>query len=134
MQPKFVSGNAYTESGDRRGWFIGYFITPNDDLRSTNDIEVKWTVHKAGDQRKEWATNQEATTLSLLIRGRFRLQLLDEEIVLSSEGDYVLWSAGLPHCWFAELDSTVLTVRYPSKPNDSVDVPIQEDEENTLQQ
>ncbi len=117
---KVVFGNAVTEGKKRSGWFIGHFITPDDDPRSTEDLEVKWAVHKAGDSRTEWAVNNQAATLSILINGRFRLQFEDSEMVLSGEGDYVLWGAGVAHCWVAESDSTILTVRWPSKPGDSV--------------
>lgn len=119
MQSKIVSGNAQKEGTMRGGWFIGHFM-PDNDPRSTSDLEVKWAVHPAGDGRREWAMNAEATTLSILISGRFRLQFPEEEIVLSHQGDYVLWCPGTLHTWVAEEDSTILTVRWPSKSGDSV--------------
>lgn len=119
MPPKVVFGNASVEGSSRWGWFLGHFITPTDDPRSTPIVEVKWGVHKAGDERTQWATNAEATTLSILIKGRFRLQFPEQEILLSREGDYAIWSPGVPHCWCAEIDSTVVSVRWPSKPGDS---------------
>jgi hypothetical protein len=122
MPPKVVFGNASVEGANRWGWFLGHFITPTDDPRSTPLLEVKWGVHKAGDGRNQWATNVEATTLSILINGRFRLQFPDQEFVLSREGDYVLWCPGVPHYWSAEEDSTVVTVRWPSKPEDSREI------------
>jgi hypothetical protein len=122
MPPKVVFGNASVEGANRWGWFLGHFITPTDDPRSTPILEVKWGVHKAGDGRNQWATNVEATTLSILINGRFRLQFPEQEFVLSREGDYVLWCPGVPHYWSAEEDSTVLTVRWPSKPEDSREI------------
>lgn len=125
MQSKVVFGNAQVEGANRWGWFLGHFITPTDDPRSTPALEVKWAVHTAGEGRSQWAMNVEATTLSILIRGRFRLQFPDQEFLLSREGDYVLWSPGVPHCWSAESDSTVLTVRWPSSPGDSLEMPTQ---------
>ncbi len=122
MPPKVVFGNASVEGANRWGWFLGHFITPTDDPRSTPLLEVKWGVHKAGDGRTQWARNVEATTLSILINGRFRLQFPEQEFVLSREGDYVLWSPGVPHYWSAEEDSTVVTVRWPSRPEDSRDI------------
>jgi hypothetical protein len=122
MPPKVVFGNASVEGANRWGWFLGHFITPTDDPRSTPLLEVKWGVHKAGDGRNQWATNVEATTLSILINGRFRLQFPEQEFVLSREGDYVLWCPGVPHYWSAEEDSTVVTVRWPSKPEDSREI------------
>lgn len=122
MPPNVVFGNASVEGANRWGWFLGHFITPTDDLRSTPLVEVKWGVHKAGDGRIQWATNAEATTLSILINGRFRLQFPEQEFVLSREGDYVLWPPGVPHYWSAEEDSTIVTVRWPSKPQDSREI------------
>ena len=122
MQPKVIFGNADVEGANRSGWFLGHFVTPPDEPRSTSILEVKWSDHKAGDDRPQWAMNVEATTLSILIKGRFRFQFPEQEFLLSREGDYVLWSPGVPHCWSAEFDSTVLTIRWPSKAEDSVQV------------
>lgn len=122
MQPKVSFGNAFVEGINRSGWFLGHFVDLVEDPRSTPILEVKWAVHKAGDSRLRWAMNVQATTLSILIAGQFRFQFPEEEFLLSCEGDYVLWSAGVPHCWSAERDSTVLTVRWPSLPGDSLEV------------
>ena len=120
MPSEVVFGNAATEGASRLGWFIGHFIIPQGDPRSTEAVEVKWGVHKAGDSRTQWGLNNEATTVSILIHGRFRLEFEEREIVLSREGDYVLWCASVPHSWFAESDCTILTLRWPSKPGDAV--------------
>ncbi|KAF3886847.1 MULTISPECIES: cupin domain-containing protein [Nostocales] len=117
---KVVFGNAASEGANRWGWFLGHFITPINDPRSTEELEVKWATHKAGDNRAEWAVNNQAATISILIHGEFRLKFEDREILLSREGDYVLWRAGVPHSWVAESDCTILTIRWPSKPGDSV--------------
>ncbi len=124
MPPQVVFGNAQVEGANRWGWFLGNFVTPIDDPRSTSLLEVKWGVHKAGEARSEWAVNEEATTLSILIHGRFLLQFPEQEFLLSREGDYVIWIPGVSHSWSAEADSTVVTVRWPSKPEDSVEVPM----------
>ncbi|HEY9860364.1 MAG TPA: hypothetical protein V6D16_12715 [Candidatus Obscuribacterales bacterium] len=115
-QAQIIVGNSHTEGKTRRGWFMGYFVTPEDDPRATSAVEVKWGTHTAGDSRQEWGVNHQATTLSILISGRFRLQFPDREVVLAQEGDYALWLPGVPHGWLAEESSTVLTVRYPSVP------------------
>jgi len=64
--------------------------------------------------------NVEATTLSILVQGRFRLQ--EQEFLLCRAGDYVLGSPGVSHCWAAESDCTVIMIRWPSKPGDGVAV------------
>ncbi len=49
--------------------------------------------------------------------GRFlEIQFPGMECVLSEEGDYALWSAGVPHRWAVVQESLVLTVRWPSAP------------------
>lgn len=119
MQSKLsniITGNAQLESDQRWGWFVGEFIAPTDDPRSTSAVEVKWGVHAAGDCRSQWAEPSEATTLSILISGRFCVQFPQGEVVLSSQADYVLWPPGTAHSWRAEEASVVLTVRWPSKP------------------
>ena len=122
MPSEFIVGNAAVDGSSRWGWFIGHFIEPSDSPRSTSDVEVKWATHKAGEGRSEWAVNASATTLSIVISGCFRLQFSDREVVLSQPGDYALWLPGVPHWWLAESDCTVLTVRWPSKPGDSVGI------------
>jgi hypothetical protein len=119
MPPEVIFGNAGAEGASRGGWFAGHFIMPEDDARSTSALEVKWGVHSAGDCRTEWAVNATATTLSILVKGRFRLQFPSQEIVLSREGDYALWMPGVPHYWSAEEDSVIVTVRWPSVSGDS---------------
>jgi hypothetical protein len=116
MQPEIIVGNSQTEGEAYRGWFMGHFLTPTDDPRATTALEVKWGNHPAGDTRPEWGVNEQATTLSILINGRFRLYFRDREVVLAQPGDYALWLPGVPHGWLAEEASTVLTVRYPSVP------------------
>lgn len=90
MQHKVVFGNAHIEGANRWGWFLGHFITSIDDPRATPMLEVKWAVHKAGDCRPQWAMNTEATTLSILVKGRFHLQFPDRDLLLACEGDYVI--------------------------------------------
>ena len=123
MVANIVWGNAYSDGADRRGWFIGHFVDGADDPRSTEALEVKWAIHPAGEQRQSPAVSSVATALAILIRGRFRYRFGDREITLAREGDYVLWPAGVPHDWTAEEDTVVLTIRWPSKPADSVDLP-----------
>lgn len=61
-------------------------------------------------------TDETATTLCMLIRGRFRLHLSTGEYLLTNEGDYLMWGPGIGHLWHAEDDSIVLPIRWPSRP------------------
>jgi hypothetical protein len=114
MMDKWHVGNALTDGGPRRGWLVGHFIEDRDDIRSTDDVEIKWGIHSAGDQRAEWTSDEYRTTVLLLVRGRFHLDLPGESIVLADEGDYVMWGARVDHSWRAEANSVVITVRWPS--------------------
>ena len=105
-----------------RGWLVGHFVDDADDLRQSTEVEVKWGIHSAGDERTEWATGVHDRTILILISGRWRLDLAvngqrDEPstIALDTPGDYVVWDKGVDHRWQAEDDSVVLTVRWPSQ-------------------
>jgi hypothetical protein len=69
-------GNAADDGAHNRGWFLGHFMDPAEGIRSTNDIELKWSFHPAGDQRATWSPADPRSTLVLLIQGRFRVDLL----------------------------------------------------------
>jgi hypothetical protein len=98
-----------------RGWIVGHFIDSSD-VRLTSAVEIKWSVHPAGNERTSWAEDNGRTTALLLVSGRFRLNLPDRSVLLTAPGDYVVWGAGDRHRWCAEKDSVTLTVRWPSLP------------------
>ena len=116
-----TSGNAARDGVDQRGWLLGHFLAAPDDPRTTPDVEVKWAVYEGGETRVAWGINDRAHTLALLVRGVFRLRFPEREVLLSQEGDYVLWEPGVPHRWQAETPAVVVTVRWPSLPGDSRD-------------
>jgi len=109
-------GNALADGAHHHGWFIGRFLEVPHDLRSSHTVEVKWSTHHAGTQKRLWGMSEEATTLCVLIKGHVSLQFPGRECLLSQEGDYAIWSAGVPHRWAVEQESLVLTVRWPSAP------------------
>ncbi len=118
MNTTILSGNAADE-GERRGWFLGHFVDDPAGLRATLEVEARWGTHPAGEEKPSWTLNAEATTVSILVRGRFRIRFPAGDVLLSKEGDYALWAPGVPHHWIAEEDSVVLTIRWPSRPGDS---------------
>ncbi|GAC1662275.1 MAG: hypothetical protein PVS3B3_33360 [Ktedonobacteraceae bacterium] len=111
-----LAGNAYQDGIHHRGWFIGHFFDPPVSIRSSQAVEVKWCLVKAGEEKAQWTMSEQATTLCLLIRGKLCHKFPFEEHILSHEGDYVLWSPGVSHTWIAEEDSLVLAIRWPSVP------------------
>jgi hypothetical protein len=114
MPSNWHRGNAALDGAERRGWLVGHFIGDSEDIRATKDVEIKWGTHSAGEERPEWSTDEYRTTVVLLVRGRFRVNLPTESVLLADEGDYVMWGPGVDHSWQAEADSVVLTIRWPS--------------------
>jgi quercetin dioxygenase-like cupin family protein len=112
-------GQAAADAAADRGWLLGHF-KPEGDPRHSDDVEIKWGVHPPGDERAQWATEEKRTALLVLISGRFRLRFPGGDVVLSKQGDYVVWTAGVDHSWKAEEQSVVMTVRWPSVPGYAV--------------
>jgi len=83
-------------------------------VRRSADVEIKWGVHARGEERAAWQGEEFRTTVLLLVKGRFRINLSVESFLLEKEGDYAMWGPGVGHSWHAEEDSVVITVRWPS--------------------
>jgi hypothetical protein len=112
------SGNAYVDGALQRGWFVGHFLEHTDDLRATPLIEVKWSMYHAGEKKPLWGFSRTATTLCMLIKGKITIWFPMTECILSHEGDYVIWPAGIPHRWMITEEALVLTIRWPSAAED----------------
>ncbi|WAL64501.1 signal peptidase I [Amycolatopsis cynarae] len=114
MTERWHTGNAAEDGADTRGWFVGHFIDPSKGVLSTKDVEVKWATHPKGDCRPDWTSDDQRTTLVMLISGLFRVESTDGEATFARQGDYAMWGPGVDHSWEALEDSVVLTVRWPS--------------------
>jgi hypothetical protein len=112
-------GNADVDAAGDHGWLLGHF-KPADDVRHSDGVEIKWGVHPRGDERARWVTGEKRTALLILISGRFRVELPGHSVLLDKRGDYVVWGHGVDHSWYAEEESVVLTVRWPSVPGYAV--------------
>ena len=112
-------GKAGPDAASDRGWLLGHF-KPVGDLRHSEDVEIKWGVHRKGERRARWTEGEKRTALLVLISGRFRLEFPEGSVVLSEQGDYVVWGPGVDHSWEAEEESVVMTVRWPSIPGYAV--------------
>lgn len=113
-------GNAGKDAVLDRGWLLGHFKDVSDPRHSL-DVEIKWGIHPRGDERLQWVKGEERTALLVLISGRFRVELPGRSVLLKEQGDYVVWGLGVDHSWFAEDESVVLTVRWPSVPGYAVE-------------
>ncbi|WP_433331368.1 signal peptidase I [Spirillospora sp. CA-294931] len=115
MHDDIYVGKAAADAAADRGWLLGHF-KPDGDIRHSDDVEIKWGVHHRGDRREQWTTGDKRKALLVLITGRFRLEFPDQNVVLTNQGDYVVWGEGVDHSWHAEEESIVMTVRWPSVP------------------
>lgn len=114
MGINWYNGNAREDAAERRGWILGHFIDPSEGVRSSRDVEVKWGIHPAGDKRAGWTTNEQRTTMILMVEGNFRIHLTEASVTLTQQGDYLVWGPGIDHSWEALSDSIVITIRWPS--------------------
>ena len=109
------AGKASADGPLNAGWLLGHFLPP-DDPRHSDEVEIKWGVHPAGQERAEWVRGESRKTLAVLVSGRFRLRFPDRDALLAEPGEYAVWGKGVDHSWVAEIDSIVLIVRWPSVP------------------
>lgn len=108
-------GNAENFQHTNRGWFVGAFLDDRHGPLKTNDIELKWGHHPAGDHRHELAAAADTASITVLISGRFRLDFPGQDpgaVILREQGDFVYFGPGVPHAWQAEAASVILTVRW----------------------
>ena len=118
MADAIYAGSAPEDAAACRGWLLGHFMPPGD-IRHSADVEIKWGVHSRGDQRAQWVTAEIRTALIVLVSGRFRIEFRARSVVLARPGDYVVFQ-GVDHSWFAEEDSVIVGVRWPSLPGYAV--------------
>lgn len=98
-----------------RGWFVGAFLDPSHGALATDDIEMKWGRHQAGEHRHELSVAADTTSVAILISGRFEITFPGRHpntALLQRQGDFVLYEPGIPHTWQAVEDSVILTVRW----------------------
>jgi quercetin dioxygenase-like cupin family protein len=119
MADNWYVGNAAIDGKAQRGWLVGHFLEETADVRGSEAVEIKWGIHPAGEGREAWQTDEQRTTVILLVKGRFHLELTTGTFVLKEEGDYAMWGPGIDHSWHAEEDSVVITIRWPSVPNEA---------------
>lgn len=119
MNANVYVGNAGADAALDAGWLLGHFKDTTDP-RHSEAVEIKWGVHPRGDERAQWVRGEERTALLALVSGRFRVELPGRSVLLERQGDYVVWGNGVDHSWFAEEESVVLTVRWPSVPGYAV--------------
>jgi hypothetical protein len=128
-------GNAAQLDTNDTGWFIGFSEWTKANLQSTTSLRympqaqrahtlsMKWMQHPAHDPRGIVKPASTGRTVSILVSelGGFRLEFsqhpdfpedLFVRYILRRHGDFVIWGGNLYHRWFADADSTILTLRW----------------------
>jgi glyoxylate utilization-related uncharacterized protein len=88
------------ETADR---ILGHFVDPDEGVRSSKDVGIKWDIHPAGAKRAQWTADDQRTTLVFLVSGKFRIDLTEGSFTLEHEGGYLAWGPGIDHSWEARL-------------------------------
>ena len=66
-EPAVHVGNAHADGPAHGGWLLGHFMTPTTTVHS-DDVEIKWDVHLAGEARTRWVERDERTAVCVLVR------------------------------------------------------------------
>jgi len=119
VKTKIVTGNYNTDENSTKGWILGHFM-PEGTSFKTQNVKVKWGKHKKGESKIGVGTNDTASSLAILLQGKFRYSFPDEdkEITLEKPGAYVFYESGTAHSWYVEEDCLIITIRWPSVPKD----------------
>lgn len=119
-----AEGNLVSEALGERGWAVGAFdqrvAHADSDMRFTSSAEMKWSTHKRGELRHSGWGIAPSTSLTALVQGAFFVEFLDRHFTLNEPGDFVIWVPDMAHTWEALADSTMLTLRWPSRPGHDV--------------
>jgi hypothetical protein len=114
--PPFQCG--HFDGMSNRGWVVGHFA---EGPLNTHALEVKWAWHDRGPAGSGWSNCKTATTLAVLIAGRFKIEFngpFEKSVELNRPGDYVLFGPGVAHRSTAVTPSLFLTIRWPSNDKD----------------
>jgi hypothetical protein len=109
------------QTPERNQWVAGHFL-PEDSPLCSKDVEVKWAYHKAGEQLDTLRAQRDGKTLSILVYGKCIARFPDQDkvVTLKEEGDYVFFDAGVYHTSEIPEDSLIISVRWPSVPNNTL--------------
>jgi hypothetical protein len=112
-------GNASDEGSKSGAWFLGdaNWLT-DDDVRKTKDVAIKFSKHPIPNNSKnDNAPISEGHTITILIKGKFKVTVEDKPYILKRPGDYLIWDEGISHSWEClEADTRMITMRWPSPP------------------
>lgn len=97
---------------ERRGWFLGNFISESSLLHS-QECEAKWVRFSKGDYKDSGMTTERPVrTAVILVSGSWKLKFASgNETLLSKPADYVVFD-NEPHESEALEDSHVFAIRW----------------------
>lgn len=121
MSNEFLTGNFNESAVEHKGWIIGHFMEVNSPF-CNQDFEIKWGKHKKGEV-KGAIIQTNADSLAVLVYGKHLIKFpsLGKEVILEKEGDYLFFPKGVDHTWETLEDTLMLTIRWPSIPQEKSD-------------
>jgi hypothetical protein len=106
-----------------RGWFLGHFAKIPE--LNNEEVEAQITELKAGENKGKTTFNKKGKTLTMLLNddGEMNISFPDEkkEFVLSKKWDFLIFDEKIYHTWKCKRKADILTIRWPSLPNDVIE-------------
>lgn len=118
---KIMQGNLEELAAEHKDWVLGHFM-PEGSPFKTSAFELKWDKLSAGEKKSSLGTQKTAKTLGILVYGKFEFDFPKDrqKIILSKEGDYCFYDAGVTHSWRILEGCLLISIRWPSLPDDQV--------------
>ncbi|GFO60141.1 hypothetical protein GMST_24660 [Geomonas silvestris] len=134
MEMEIATGNAHDADTRGTGWFLGFsdWCRENSELlfvprgESVAGLCLKWYDHPTGDRSAPKPVSVGRTVSLLVTQGAFQVEFCRSpefppdqvrRVVLSRQGDFVAWGAGIEHRWCCLEAASILTLRFePVRP------------------
>lgn len=112
---EITKDNAFALGKDKEGWFFGSFI--NDPNLKSSDLEIQLIELEEGFSKRSTRHDASVKAITILIEGFFEISFPDEghAVALEKQGDFVKYDLSSNHKSKALIDSTILTIKWPSK-------------------
>jgi len=92
---------------------------------NNEEVEAQIVELEDGAKKGKIAFNKKGKTLTMLLSkgGEMKISFPDrkEDVVLNKKGDFVIFFEKINHTWECKRKAEVLTIRWPSLPNDVIE-------------
>jgi|GEM_PF-2813278 len=121
VEGKLFNGVEVANAEDAKGgYFVGFSATVNflcvDETHPASLVGVKYSTHEVNDTAGPRPPDGHVRVTMLVSGGPWRQRMWSEdtlasvELLLNSPGDFIAWTPGLLHQWWAQGPATMVTV------------------------